>query len=63
MLTEYVRESVDFFRAAVKMFESQTLKKLNHSDAMDLRKANDKLLQLERFFLDPRGLPDRTDSK
>ena len=45
------------------MFESQTLKKLNHSDAMDLRRANDKLLLLERYFIDSRGLPDRTDAK
>ena len=63
MSTEYVRQSVDYFRAAVNMFESQTLKKLNHSDAMDLRRANDKLLLLERYFIDSRGLPDRTDAK
>ena len=59
MSTEYVRQSVDYFRAAVNMFESQTLKKLNRSDEMDLRRANDKLLLLERYFIDQR--PSRSN--
>jgi len=59
MSTEYVRQSVDYFRAAVNMFESQTLKKLNRSDEMDLRRANDKLFLLERYFIDQR--PSRSN--
>jgi hypothetical protein len=32
-------------------------------DILTVRQVNDRLTQLERFFIDPKGLPDRPETK
>ena len=60
---EYFRESVDLFSAATKNFSDYTLATLDLNNQLQLRRANDRLVQLERFFVDPKGLPDRPETK
>lgn len=54
----YIREAVNFFKNACKQFSEEHLVKLDKSNQLAVRKLNDKLIQLDRFFVDPRGLPD-----
>ena len=53
---------MDTFVAAVKKF-NQVLQNVDKSDAIAARKMNDKLMLLERFFVDPRGLPNHPETK
>ncbi len=62
LLLEYFRASVNNFSAATKNF-TEELGKLDTTDILSVRRANDRLVQLERFFIDPKGLPDRPETK
>lgn len=59
---EYFRASVDYFGTAVETF-LETLPDVDVNDLMALRKVNDRLMNLERYFIDPNGLPDRPETK
>ena len=59
---EYFRESVNNFTTAVTTFLS-TLKNVDQSNPLAVRKVNDRMTYLERYFIDPRGLPNRPDTK
>lgn len=48
---------------ATKEFSENTLANLNQNNPLAVRRANDRLIQLERFFIDPKGLPDRPETK
>ena len=61
-LLEYFRASVDNFSVATQNF-TDTLANLDVTDVLAVRRANDRLIQLERFFIDPKGLPDRPETK
>ena len=49
--------------AAVESFHSDSLSKVDLRDSLAVRRVNDKLMNLERFFVDPKGLPDRPETK
>lgn len=55
-----VKVSVDHFLAAVKKF---TAKDIDQSNLLEVRKTNDKLMLLERYFIDRMGLPDQPETK
>lgn len=61
--------TLDYFQSAVTNFSSQATKFQLELDSIDtedpfvVRSANDRLLQVERSFLDQRGLPDRPSFK
>lgn len=60
---EYFRASVDYFSQSTKNFTETTLEQINTNDSLAVRRVNDRLVQLERFFIDPKGLPDRPETK
>ena len=47
----------------METFLVATLGTLDKTDLLAVRRANDRLMNLERFFVDPRGLPDRPETK
>lgn len=49
--------------AAVESFHNNSLANVDKRDSMAVRRVNDKLMNLERFFVDPKGLPDRPETK
>lgn len=53
---------MDSFSEKVKLFLNDTLVKVNQDDPLEIRKVNDRLMQLERYFIEPRGLPDRPET-
>lgn len=55
-----VQVSVDHFLASVKKF---TAKDVDQSNLLEVRKTNDKLMLLERYFIDRMGLPDHPETK
>lgn len=59
---KHVRVSLDHFVFAVKNFNNNVLKNVDHSDIMAVRRINDKLMYLERFFIDPKGLPEHPET-
>lgn len=48
---------------AVQHFNDNELKNVDHSDIMAVRRINDKLMFLERFFIDHKGLPGHPETK
>lgn len=63
ILVAYLRRSVEDFTSAVETFRRNQLSNVDPSDLMEVRRINDKLMLLERFFIDPRGLPDHPETK
>lgn len=61
--TDYIRASAKYFSDAVETFMANTLATLDKTDLLAVRRANDRLMNLERFFVDPKGLPDRPETK
>lgn len=59
---KYFRASVDSFSKATNDFSEKTLDTINVEDPLEVRRVNDRLVQLERFFIDPKGLPDRPET-
>jgi N-acetylated-alpha-linked acidic dipeptidase len=61
--------TLEYFGSAVANFSSQATRFQQELDSIDtddpftLRNANDRLLRVERSFLDPKGLPDRPEFK
>lgn len=58
----YFAESVEHFDASVGRFLKE-LDKVDGTNPMALRRINDRLMYLERYFVDPRGLPGRPNTK
>ncbi|XP_053398009.1 N-acetylated-alpha-linked acidic dipeptidase 2-like [Mercenaria mercenaria] len=56
--TALLDDAIANFTIAVEQFESQ-MQKANLKDPFVVRRINDQLMQLDRAFLDPAGLPDR----
>lgn len=56
--TGYLRQEIQNFTEAVQEFEKQLLK-INRKDPLVIRRVNDQLMQIDRAFLDPFGLPGR----
>ncbi len=54
-----VRSALQQLRAAGESVDRTTDAALSSGDAAAMRRANDALLQVERAFLDPKGLPNR----
>ena len=48
---------------SVESFLINSLAKVDQRDSLVVRRVNDKLMNLERFFVDPKGLPDRPETK
>lgn len=57
--TALLDNAIDNFTQAVQEFEEQ-IQKANLKDPFVVRRINDQLMQLDRAFLDPAGLPDRS---
>ena len=51
------------FSEAMDFFQSNIIASVDKTDALAVRRVNDKLMNLERFFVDPKGLPDRPETK
>lgn len=58
-----MRISVDHFMFSVKSFSENELKNVDQSNVFAVRRVNDKLMFLERFFIDSKGLPDHPETK
>ncbi len=59
---EYVESAVkDFIFAAIRVMVR--VKAVDHSNPVQVRILNDQLMQLERVFIIPGGLPDRPESR
>ena len=63
ILSDFIRASMSYFSDAVDTFLRGTLATLDKTDVLAVRRVNDRLMNLERFFVDPRGLPDRPETK
>ncbi|XP_046656100.1 N-acetylated-alpha-linked acidic dipeptidase 2-like [Daphnia pulicaria] len=59
---KHVRVSVDHFMFSVKHFSENELKNVDQSNIFAVRRVNDKLMYLERFFIDSKGLPDHPET-
>ncbi|XP_071506201.1 N-acetylated-alpha-linked acidic dipeptidase 2-like [Diadema antillarum] len=55
---DYVYSSLSNFTASAEEFEN-SLEEIDLSDAGAVRRVNDQMIQLERAFIDPAGLPNR----
>ncbi|XP_038076194.1 N-acetylated-alpha-linked acidic dipeptidase 2-like isoform X2 [Patiria miniata] len=55
---DYIYSALANFSAAATEFE-KVISQTDMKDLMALRRVNDQLMQLERAFIDPLGLPDR----
>ncbi len=53
---------MNYFSVASNTFVSK-LSKVDLTDVLAVRKTNDRIMNLERFFIDPNGLPDRPETK
>ncbi|XP_046440416.1 glutamate carboxypeptidase 2-like [Daphnia pulex] len=58
---EYFRKAVAHFRNSTEYFTDTILPRLDRSNPLAIRKINDQLIQLERGFVDPHGLPGRPE--
>ncbi len=58
-----MRISVDHFVFSVKSFSENELQNVDQSNIFAVRRVNDKLMFLERFFIDSKGLPDHPETK
>ncbi|XP_046454638.1 glutamate carboxypeptidase 2-like [Daphnia pulex] len=58
---KYFQLAVTHFGEAVRHFQNTTLANLDTSDVLAVRRVNDQLMQLERHFIDPHGLPNRPE--
>ncbi|KAL3873961.1 hypothetical protein ACJMK2_037036 [Sinanodonta woodiana] len=56
--TQLLQDAVDNFSMEVNSFQ-QKLTQVNRNDPLAVRKINDQLMNLDRAFLDPAGLPGR----
>lgn len=48
---------------SVKSFSENELQNVDQSNIFAVRRVNDKLMFLERFFIDSKGLPDHPETK
>ncbi|XP_041468026.1 N-acetylated-alpha-linked acidic dipeptidase 2-like [Lytechinus variegatus] len=55
---EYIDSALTNFTAAATSFEEQ-ITQIDVEDPIAVRRVNDQMMQLERAFIDPAGLPDR----
>ncbi|XP_071801954.1 N-acetylated-alpha-linked acidic dipeptidase 2-like [Asterias amurensis] len=55
---EYIDSALSNFSAAAAEFH-KVIEQTDNKDLMAVRRVNDQLMQLERAFIDPLGLPDR----
>ena len=58
---EYLKEAVDNFEEATEKFTTNLNDLQENSDPMELRMANDQMMQLERVFNMPSGIPGRPE--
>lgn len=59
-LTHFER-AVGNFAVATRRFQDTALAQLDPNDLLAVRRINDQLMQLERHFVDPHGLPNRPE--
>ncbi|XP_071484102.1 putative N-acetylated-alpha-linked acidic dipeptidase [Diadema antillarum] len=55
---DYVYSALSNFTTAAEDFENR-LQEIDQNDPLVVRQVNDQMIQLERAFIDPAGLPDR----
>ncbi|XP_045032147.1 glutamate carboxypeptidase 2 [Daphnia magna] len=58
---EHFRKAVAHFRNATEYFTDNIIPRLDIINPLAVRKINDQLMQLERGFVDPHGLPGRPE--
>ncbi|KAK4016643.1 hypothetical protein OUZ56_031605 [Daphnia magna] len=58
---EHFRKAVAHFRNATEYFTDNIIPRLDITNPLAVRKINDQLMQLERGFVDPHGLPGRPE--
>lgn len=58
VLTEYLKQAISNFTETANQFEKQILQ-VNKYNPIEVRRINDQLMQVDRAFLDPFGLPGR----
>ncbi|TRY76729.1 hypothetical protein TCAL_09217 [Tigriopus californicus] len=58
----FLVQAIDEFETAVKDFVTR-LRELDTSNELQTRQINDQMMQLERVFIMPRGLPGRPDAR
>lgn len=54
---------MESFAVAVQNFVDDALVHLDKGNDLAVRRLNDKLMLLERFFIDSQGLPERPEKK
>ena len=54
---------MDYFSSAADKFMDSLKEVEKSTNPMTIRKINDRIMHLERFFIDPNGLPDRPETK
>lgn len=58
---KYFETAVSNFNTTIISYRHDVISKLDENDLLAVRRVNDQLMQLERHFIDPHGLPNRPD--